>query len=272
MDRRVLVTGAAGGLGRVTVQHLAHAGWQVFAADLPSPSLDELAATNIVPIELDVTDSTAVASALREVRRHTDGLDGVVNFAGILVVGSMIEVAESDLARILDINLMGTVRVNQAAFDLVRARGGRIVNISSETGWQTAAPFNGPYAISKHAIEAYSDALRREAALLGVTVVKLQPGPFRTAMTGGIDRAFARAAADSDRFGRLLGRMGRLAARENRKAHDPALLAAVVAQALTDERPRIAYSVRPDRMRSALERLPATVADRLVVAGLRRLL
>ena len=91
-------------------------------------------------------------------------------------------------------------------------------------------------------------------------------------MTGGIDRAFARAAADSTRFERLLGRMGRLAARENRKAHDPSELATVIEGALTEERPRIAYSVRPDRMRSALERLPTSVADRLVVAGLRRLL
>lgn len=272
MGRTVLVTGAAGGLGRATVSHLAHGGWQVLAADLPSPALDELAAVDVVPIEIDVTDAAAVARAMAEVRRHTDGLDGVVNFAGILVVGSLIEVAEADLARILDINLMGTVRVNQAAFDLVRARSGRIVNISSETGWQTAAPFNGPYAISKHAIEAYSDALRREAALLGVTVVKVQPGPFRTDMTGGIERAFARAAADSHHFGRLLTRMGRLADRENRKAHDPADLATVVERALVDDRPQIAYSVRPDRMRSGLERLPKRAADRLVVAGLRRLL
>ncbi len=118
--------------------------------------------------------------------RGVDGLDGVVNFAGILAVGSSSRSKET-CAACSTSTCMGTVRVNRALFPLVLARKGRIVNISSETGWQSGMPFNGPYAMSKHAIEAYSDSLRRELMFLGVQVIKIQPGPFRTAMVAGID-------------------------------------------------------------------------------------
>ncbi len=203
-------------------------------------------------------------------RAPAEGLDGIVTFAGVLRVGALAEVTEADMRLVMDVNLLGTYRVVAALFDHVVRRQGRIVVISSETGWQTAAPFNGPYAVSKHAVDAYADALRREAALLGVHVAKVQPGPFRTEMVGAIESAFTRAAEGSRHYERLLRRLGPRAAAESRKAHDPAVLAAVVHEALTTDRPRARWSVRPDRLRSALEWLPDRVADRLVVAALRR--
>lgn len=270
MGPTVLVTGAAGGLGRATTEHLVARGWQVVAGDLPGDELDGLSEVpGVRPVALDVTDPASVeamASAL-----PAEGLDGVVTFAGVLRVGSVAEIPEEELRLVLDVNVLGTYRVVRAVFDRLVARRGRVVVISSETGWQTAAPFNGPYAMSKHAVEAYADSLRREAALRGVTVVKVQPGPFRTTMVGGIEQAFARAAETSTHFGALLARMGPLAAREAGRASDPALLAEQVHTALTADRPRAAYSVRPSRLRSALERLPVRVADRLIVAGLRRM-
>lgn len=263
----VLVTGAAGGLGRATAEHLAGHGWRVVGADLPGERLESLAqVAGVDTVALDVTDAASVDEA---VARLPDELDGVVTFAGVMRVGSLLELPEEDLQLVLDVNVLGTYRVVRAVFDRVAARSGRIVVISSETGWQTAAPFNGPYAMSKHAVEAYADAIRREAALLGVTVVKVQPGPFRTSMVAGIEAAFERAADQSTHFGPLLRRLGPQAARSARGAHDPEVLARTVHTALATERPRIAYSLRPDRLRSALEWVPDRVADGLVVRGLR---
>jgi NAD(P)-dependent dehydrogenase (short-subunit alcohol dehydrogenase family) len=270
--RTVFVSGAAGGLGRATVEHLAARGWRVFGADLPGDRLTSLAEVpNVVTLPLDVTHPDSVAAAADAVAAEVTGLDAVVTFAGILVVGSVAEIDEAAMQRIVDVNLLGTYRVVRALFDLVVARGGRVLLISSETGWQTSAPFNGPYALTKHAVEAYADSLRREARLVGVSVVKIQPGPFRTDMVAGIEPAFERAAAGSKYFAPLLRRMGPMAAREARKANDPAVLAATIAEAVTADRPRIAYSVRPDRLRSGLEWLPKRWADRLIVLGLRRL-
>lgn len=263
--RSVLVTGAAGGLGGATTRLLADRGWQVFAGDLAGEALERCAQhPGVVPVVLDVTDRDSVSDAVETVSAQVDGLDGVVNFAGILAVGSVIEVAERDLARVLDVNVLGTFRVNQSFFPLVLARRGRVVNISSETGQQAGAPFNGVYAMSKHAIEAYSDSLRRELSLLGVTVVKIQPGPFRTPMVASIERQFTAAAEASTHFGPVLRRLLSLALREHEKAHDPAVLAEVVHQALITGRPRAAYPVRQDRGRRLLDRLPTRWSDAIL--------
>ena len=268
--KRVLLTGGAGGLGAATTRHLVGHGFRVFAGDLPGPALDEIGALEgVTPVELDVTSPESLDAARTVVEAACDGLDGVVNFAGILALGSLIEIEEADLRRVLDVNVLGTYRVNRTFFPLVRAAGGRIVTISSETGWQSAMPFNGGYAMSKHAVEAYSDALRRELMFLDVPVIKIQPGPFRTAMTRGIERAMTRAREGSTYFGEMLGALGERVLKEQDKAHDPALLAEVIHEALTARTPRPCYSVKPDPARTVISWLPTRLADGLLRASLR---
>jgi NAD(P)-dependent dehydrogenase (short-subunit alcohol dehydrogenase family) len=275
--RSVVITGAAGGLGAAACALLADHGWRVFAADLPGEALDAVAERSaVVAVPLDVTDPDSVAALASAVGEHlrdgpgeAPGLQGVVNFAGILEVGSVIEVPPAVAERALAVNVLGTYRVNQALFPLLLAGRGRIVNISSETGWQSGGPFNGVYAMTKHAIEAYSDSLRRELRLLDIPVVKVQPGPFRTSMVHSIEDRFERAARASTHFGAVLRRVGRLGAAEEGKAHPPGELAAVVEEALTAARPRAAYSVHPAPSRVAFERIPTRLGDRLLDAVLR---
>lgn len=272
MQRKtVFITGAAGGLGGSAARCLAGRDWHVFAADFDETALRAIGSVaNVTTVTLDVTDPASVEAARALVAASCDGLDGVVNFAGILAVGSLVEIEMEALRRVLDVNVMGTARVNRALFPLVLARKGRIVNISSETGWQSGMPFNGAYAMSKHAIEAYSDSLRRELMFLGVPVIKIQPGPFRTAMVAGIEQSFMRATEASTYFKDMLTRLQRLTAKEQAKAHDPALLADVVHTALTTRYPRPAYSVKPDAQRAALSLLPARAADALLRLALGR--
>jgi len=269
--RAVVITGASGGLGSATCWHLADRGWTVIGADLPGTGLDELAAhPGVVALPLDVVDPAAVVAFGAAVAQRVDRLAGVVNFAGILAVGPMIEMPERVLRRVIDVNVFGTFRVNQAMFPLVERGNGRIVNISSETGWQSGGPFNGSYGMSKHAIEAYSDSLRRELMFLDLPVIKIQPGPFRTAMVESILERFQEAERESTRFKDVLRRTGELAAGEQGRAHDPVLLARVVERALTATRPRAAYSVRPAPSRVALEWLPTRLADRAIRYALTR--
>lgn len=259
----VLITGAGGGLGGATAQLFTDRDWQVFGADVVAP----VAGT---AVHLDVTDAASCAAAAKQVAEAApDGLRAVVNFAGVLEVGPLVEISEPRMQRIVDINILGTYRVNKAMYPLVRAGRGRIVNISSEVGRQRALPLNGPYALTKHAIEAYSDALRRELMFVNVPVVVIQPGPFRTAMTGGITDRFADAAGEASDFSRLVAKVGRLARNEGTKAHDPAVLAEIVWTAVTTSRPKQRYSVRPDRRRDLLDHLPAGVVDRLLRLALR---
>jgi NAD(P)-dependent dehydrogenase (short-subunit alcohol dehydrogenase family) len=185
-------------------------------------------------------------------------------------VGSLTDIPEERLARVIDVNLMGMYRVNKKFLPLMERCHGRIVNVSSETGWQTTAPFNGPYAMSKYAVEAYSHALRRELALLNVTVITVQPGPFKTAMVEGIEAAFTEAEAETKRFAKVIRTLKGLAAKQIHTAHHPDVLAQVIEEALTVSRPRPIYSVKPDRMRASLERLPLRVADKVWLTLLQR--
>ena len=187
--RSVLVTGAAGGLGSATVRRLAAAGWDVFAADLDAPALHQLASERVVPLVVDVTDEASVDAMAAHVSERTGRLDAVVNFAGVLGIGPLVEIDPSYFRRVLDVNVVGGFLVNRALFPLLVAAKGRVVLMSSETGWQTAMPFNGPYAMSKHAVEAYGDALRREVAMLDVDVVKIRPARSRPAWSRGSRRA-----------------------------------------------------------------------------------
>ena len=269
--RTALITGAGGGLGHATVERLVANGWKVFAADISTDRLrSSMHDPDVVPVLMDVTDRESIQSAYETISSHTDRLDGVVNFAGVMGLGSLTDIPEERLARILDINVMGTFRVNKKFLPLLEVAKGRIVNISSETGWQSAAPFNGPYAMSKYAIEAYSTALRRELALLGIRVITVQPGPFRTDMVAGIERAFTQAENETPKFASVIRALKGLAAKQIDSAHDPDILAQAIETALTAKRPKPVYSVKPDRLRSSLERLPLRAVDRIYVTVMRQ--
>lgn len=263
--KQAFITGGAGGLGGATAELLVQKGWHVFVADFDEDLLANVEnSPGYSTVKIDVTDNESVHAACAQVASQTDGLDAVINFAGILAIGSMIEMAEETLQRVIDINVMGTYRVNKQFIPLLEARKGRIINISSETGWQSGAPFNGAYTLSKHAVEAYSDSLRRELLLLGMHVVKIQPGPFRTAMVGSIGMQFDKAIEGSQRFKSTLKKVRDLATDEQKKSHDPRIVAEAVYTAITARTPKAAYSVKADPARSFLERLPTSWADRIL--------
>lgn len=262
----VLVTGATGGMGQATVRKLAANGFHVYAADLNKSGLDAMAPhQSITPVFMDVADRISIEKAFHTVNAATERLAGIVNFAGIIRLGAMAEIPEEDLGLVININVMGTYRVNQVFLPLLNTvKKGRIINISSETGWQSGGPFNGAYAMSKHAIEAYSDSLRRELMFLGIHVVKIQPGPFKTEMVASMADNFDRALGFSRYFEKQLIRVKTLALKEQTKAHSPEIIASTVLKALTCNRPKAAYSVKADPGRSLLEVLPSSISDYIV--------
>ena len=260
MKRTVFITGAAAGLGAATAEEFADHGWEVFAASHVTPG----AALHGIPITIDVTDSESCAAAAREVAAHTDGLGAVINFAGLLDLGPLMEVSEERLRRIFDVNVIGTHRVNRAMFDLVRAGRGRIVNISSESGRFRAGITTGPYAMSKHAIEAYSDALRQELLFVGIPVIVIEPGAFRSAMSQNIPERLAASVPPGSPFEPIVAFTERTSAREERRARDPKILARAVYRAVTSKRPKPRYLIGGGMQSRIMDLLPRTVADRLV--------
>ncbi len=260
----VFFTGATGDLGRACVRRLSDGGrWTVFAAGTSGEKLAELGALpNVIPIRCDLSDPADVEAAKRIVASRTDILDAIVNFAGLTaflsaVEGDIIPVTE----KILDINVMGMVRVNRIFFGMLRQPGGRILNGSSEAGWMTPQPFASPYFLSKRAVEAYSDSLRRELMFLGIRVVKIQPGSFRGAMTGRIRDDYEQAVRGTDHFRDLLIRMKPLMTHELSRPNDPARLARTVEKALEAKNPRLRYRVGTGKLLAALGLLPERWID-----------
>ncbi len=263
--RHVLVTGAAGGLGASVCDLLAASGDTVFAADLDSRALRRLKGRpGIVPLRMNVAAGGDVARARRRVAALTDGLDGIVCCAGIFVAGALVETGEDEMARSLDVNVMGAFRVVRAFFPLLANRGGTVVLIGSESS-RCAMPFNGPYTVSKCALQAYADALRRELMFVGMRVVAILPGAIRTPLLSGAC-SMMDSGAGPTRFPAQRDLVRRMLGREWENGMEPADVARVVVRALHARRPRAVYRVGNDPFRAMLGKLPASWTDGLIRA------
>ena len=260
-----LFTGATGGLGELCVRALSESGqWTVFAGGTNGEKLAVLGGLpNVVSVRLDVTSPESVLEARNTVLERTAALDAVVNFAGLTAFGSMVEGdCLAQMERLIDVNVMGMARVNKVFFDLVLAGGGRIINCSSESGWMTPQPFTGPYAMTKYAVEAYNDSLRRELMYLGIPVVKLQPGNYKTQITRNLYAEFDRFLSETKHYKQVLVKMKPMMTTELETDNDPRKLVKTVLKALNAKRPRLCYRVGTGKLLRLLELLPDGLLDR----------
>jgi NAD(P)-dependent dehydrogenase (short-subunit alcohol dehydrogenase family) len=178
--KAVLVTGASSGIGRKITERLASRGFFVYAGARAQKDLDDLnAIKNVQSIRLDVTVPADIAAAVATVTKAGRGLYGVVNNAGVVVVAPLIELEEKDLDFIFGVNVYGPYRITKAFAPLLLESKGRVVNISSLNGI-VASPMIGAYSMSKHAVEAFGDALSAELARFGVRVSLIEPGNYGT--------------------------------------------------------------------------------------------
>lgn len=174
----VLVTGASSGIGLRITELLSENGYLVYAGARDEKDLKRLQAMdNVESIRLDVTVASDIQAAVEHIARKGHGLYGIVNNAGISMMGPLIEVPVEELEWLFNVNVYGPYRITQAFAPMVIESEGRIVNISSITGIYSGA-LNGHYSMSKHAIEAYTDSLAAEMERFGVKVSAIEPGNF----------------------------------------------------------------------------------------------
>jgi NAD(P)-dependent dehydrogenase (short-subunit alcohol dehydrogenase family) len=267
--KQALLIGASGGLGSATIKFLSQKGWHIFAADNHQDIHDRFRETTyITPVFMDVTKPDTIEKARQLISAKTSCLDAVIHVAGILKIGSLAELPVSELEKALDINLLGVYRVNQLFLPMLLPEKGRIIILSSEVARQRAAPFNGIYTLSKYALEAYSDALRRELAFLGVKVIKIQPGPFKTDMTKNAEQLFVEARKNSVYFKDNLSKGISYLPKVYKRAHDPVRVARIIDLALESSRPKTAYTVKVDASRMLLDFLPVKWADKIIIRAL----
>jgi len=260
MTRTALVTGASSGIGQACALRLVSSGWRVLAGvrrkgDAPRGTEEVL---------LDVTESDHV----RAVADRVDELHGLVNNAGIALAVPLEFIPIDELRRQFEVNVFGQVAVTQALLPQLRRVQGRIVFVGSIAG-KSALPFLGPYAASKHALEAVADSLRVELQPFGVGVSIVEPGTIKTPIwtksaevADGIQERLPPSIGDL--YGDRIAAFRRAALKRGANGASADDVAKKVEAVLEGGRPRTRVLVGRDaRLRAGLEQLPDRLRDRV---------
>jgi NAD(P)-dependent dehydrogenase (short-subunit alcohol dehydrogenase family) len=229
--KAVLVTGASTGIGRKITERLAGHGYFVYAGARKDTDLQALAAIkNVQPLRLDVTSPQDIEAAVATITTAGRGLYGLVNNAGVVTIGSVLDTKMEEFDVVMAVNVYGPWRITRAFAPLIIAAKGRIANIGSVNGIISPAQTSA-YSMSKHAIEGFSDALAQEMAPLGVQVSVVEPGGYK-----------------SEIFKNEVQRAGTGAQIAAIASHgkEPDEVAVAVEQALFDSRPKRRYLVVPN--------------------------
>ena len=276
--RSVVITGASTGIGWASARILLDRGFRVFGSVRKQADADRLKGefgVNFTPLIFDVTDEAAVLAAAREVRAALDGetLAGLVNNAGIAVAGPVLELAAGEFRRQMEVNFIGPVIATQAFGPLLgtdptlKGPKGRIVMISSVAG-KNGNPMSSPYSASKHALEGFSESLRRELMLFGIDVVVIAPGAVKTPIWSKAEEVDLSVYENSPylpALKKIRAFMLTLAA----TGLPAETIAEKVFGALTLPKPKVRYTLVPDPMQRWMAAvLPRRTLDRLIAKRL----
>ncbi|OBH54760.1 dehydrogenase [Mycobacterium mantenii] len=264
----IVVTGASTGMGAASARELAHKGFHVLAGVRREVDADALRADGIEPYILDITMQSDVAAIADRVARDPQRrpLRALVNNAGIAVNSPVETLPIDQWRRQFEVNLFGHIAMTQALLPALLLSSGTVVNISS-VGGKVVLPTYGAYAGSKFALEAASDALRREVAELGIKVVVVEPGAVKTEMAErGIATAEALMASLTDaqlaRYADLIAAVTAQARSFGEDGVSAEHAAKVIAKAATVSRPRTRYTIGRDA--AILVRISRLVSDRIL--------
>ena len=248
----VLITGTSTGIGARMTEVLSQNGFFVYAGARKEADLQTLdAMENVKSVRLDVTIQAEIDAAVELVRSEGRGLYGLINNAGVAVIGPMIEQSEDELDFVIDINLLGPYRVTKAFADLLIESRGRVLNVSSIAGI-LSGPFIGAYSMTKHGVEAYTDALAAELDRFGVEVAAVEPGNYKSQITASMVRRMKEAgySAEGTRYGSMLDLVTGPLDRSQFKEPDDVAMAAL--DFFTSESPKRRYMVTPNQGEAAI--------------------
>lgn len=278
MEPSVVITGASTGIGLCCAEYLAERGWRVFAGVRKEADGERLAALHprIQSVRLDVCSPEDLAAAVAEIEvcLNGQGLDGLVNNAGIVVAGPLEALPIDAFRRQMEVNVTALLATTQAFLPLLRRGRGRVVHMGSSSG-RVAAPLMGAYAASKFAVEGLSDAMRLELEPQGIHVSLIEPGAIKTPIWEKSRDMAEELFSDADeeqraRYGPLVEAVRKHVEKVPTMAAEPETVAQAVAHALNARKPRTRYPVGTD---ARMQHIAATILpDRMRDGVIRRFL
>ena len=272
MENFVLITGASSGIGERTLELLSRHGYSILAGVRSDADGDRLKAKyghKIHPLILDVTLDEQLPIAFKEAEKiiGNNSLVGIINNAGGVVSGAVLYVPIEEWKLQFDVNLFGVIRTTQTFFPLLKKdiasnpHPRRIINISSVSGL-FASPFLGPYAASKYALEAMSDALRRELYMYDIQVVLIEPGSIRTPIWS---KAKSRPTYYGPEHDGILAFKDKIIDQNFTQGLDPDALDHVMLKVIAGKKVRNRYLIKSGKWKFQLVRmLPSRLVDKMI--------
>ena len=254
MKKNIIITGVSSGIGRDALRLLHQKGYHIFGSvrkETDAKLLIEAYPQGFTPLIFDVQDQDAVSQAAKVVYDTCDRIDALINNAGIAVPGPLQFVSEADFEKQMDVNLKSVRRITNTFLPLLGAttdfKGapGRIINISSVSGL-FSSPFNGPYSISKHALESMTDVYRRELRRYGIKVMAIEPGPIKTKIWGKNLNSMAQFA-DTDYYD-ILQKADKMIENTEKNALPVARTSNVILKCITKKHPKTRYIVQKNTL------------------------
>ena len=263
-DQYILITGANSGIGRACTEYLALKGFKIYAGARKKEDIEALnKIKNVKAVKIDVTDDQTIREAFNYIKNENSSLFAIINNAGIASAGPLMDISTNDLIDQFNVNLIGIHRITTSFFPLLLKSKGRIIMISSNSGF-FAAPFFGPYCSSKFALEGYSDALRRELLLYDVKVVIIQPGRIKTSIWDKGEKLLLKFKGSMfEKEAYVIGKYAIEKAKSD--SLDPLQVAKVIFTTLTIKNPKNRYMIVPDMFRNELLKvLPSKRIDKII--------
>ncbi len=261
--KNILVTGAAGGMGKAVCRLLTDSGYGVWGLDIAP----EEAACPWHYIQTDLSDTEAVKKACLQVRKEAGALYALVHMAGIYDLNSLVEMSEEAFRRIFEVNLFAAYRVNREFLPLLHS-GGRIILTTSELAPLDPLPFTGIYGITKTALEKYAYSLRMELQLLGYQVCVLRPGAVQTGLLSVSTKRLEDFCESTELYPCNAKRFRKIVDRVEARNIPPEKIAARILKILRSAKPRYVYNINRNPLLRFLNLLP----DRMQTAIIHRIL
>ena len=250
--KRVVISGFSGGMGNETAKLFANNGYFVYGLDYKYPA-EEI--PNSKFIKTDLTDEKSIAGAYEIIAKDCDGIDLLINMAGIYDFDSLIEISEERFKRIFDINVFAVYRMNKTFLPLLKKKG-KIIIVSSELAPLDPLPFTGLYGLGKTTIEKYAYSLRMELQLLDYQVVVIRPGAVATPLLNNTTSKIDNFTKNTELYKDMAQNYKNIVDSVESKTIPPSKIAKLAYKISNKKKPKYVYNINRNFLLRLLSFLP----------------
>ena len=247
----ILLTGAYSGIGKAIKDYLLKQGHCVYALDVFDIEKEE----NLFSFKVDITNEEELNNIKAHLTNKDITFDAIVNVAGIHKMASLVETSFSKMKKVIDVNLLGTMLVNNVFHSLL-VKNGRIIILTSEVAPFDPMPFNGLYNVSKTGLDSYAQALRQELNLINQKVITIRPGAVETPLSNHSMTDTQNLANETTLYKNQANKFVSIAEKFKGKPIAPIKVAKLIYKALTKKRPKLIYSIHQNMGLVLLSVLP----------------